>query len=114
ASRSRSPTSSPAAPAAVQSGFAADAPPPSPSPSPRSSAPAPARYSSCPTAARYLASAAPSVSSLRQPPPLQRDSSSSSRLPSSPVAVLPSGRSNPGHQIVPAPFDLSVVRNLPH
>ena len=81
--------------------------------SPRSSAPAPARHSSCPTAARYRASAAPSVSSLRQPPPLQRDSSSRPvyhdrrwlfyRAADRILAIRSS-----------QPRSMSVVRNLPH
>jgi hypothetical protein len=46
---------------------------------------------------------------------LQRvPSSSFPFLWSSSVAVLLSGSSNPGHQTVPASFDLSIVRNLPH
>src|SRR6202171_875472 len=72
-SRSRSTTSSPTAPAVVQSRFAADISSPSPSPSPPSNAPAPALHSSCPTAARYPASAAPSVPSPLPPSPIQRD-----------------------------------------
>jgi hypothetical protein len=72
-SRSRSTTSSPTAPAAVQGRFAAEILSPSPSPSPPSNAPSSGQDSSCPIAARFPASTAPTAPSLLPPSPLQID-----------------------------------------
>jgi hypothetical protein len=70
--RSRSSTSSPAAPAVVQSIVAADLFSPPPFLSPPSNAPMSALDSSCPTAARYLAASALSAASLLPLSPPQR------------------------------------------
>jgi hypothetical protein len=59
----------------------------------------------------------PSQSSASEHPVVKQKSVPSSSSPflwSSSVPVLLSGRSNPCHQTVPASFDLSIVRNLPH